>query len=653
MHTHVKQPRVRFGRFELDPSQGELYRDGRRVRLQEHPRQVLIALLERPGEVVTREDLRERLWKSDTFVDFEHGLNTAVKKARQALGDSAETPKFIETLARRGYRFIGQVDPLDSRAGLGSDRGQTPDAAPTSPATADMASRWATRRVLWLTVVLLLVAGGIGLWIALRGGRTENPRPLVHAAAAQLAVMPLQVLTESPTDSSYVGVGIADAITTKLAATRQIALRPTSAVLPFKDGQSDPARVAAALGVQHLLLGTIQPTDRTYRVSVQLVRADGVAVWGRTFDEPRAELLALQDQIAEQIASALRIELSPPERARLHVRYTNNPAAYDMYLRGRSLLVNYTEANMREAIGYFEKALALDRDYALARAGIATATAWFSVRYSHDNEALAWGKRADDEARRALEQDGSLADAHFAIASAAGTAYRGFEWKVVLDRSAAALSLDPSLDLAHLARMRAYYHLGLFDEGREEGRRAGNLNPSPNVERSRLEVALQLFGGDYKTAVEHATALVARTDAPAARHYLGLARYYDGDPKGGREMLASVMRRGSPDVRAQASLASLEAATGMRQEARARLAAVLRGPEMDHHIAYSAGAAFAQLGDSDASLKWLEQAAKTGFPCYPWFERDSLLDPVRSHPRFVRLIGHLREAHQQARRHIK
>ena len=464
--------------------------------------------------------------------------------------------------------------------------------------------------------------------------------------------MPFRVLTGGSTDSAYLGIGVADAITTRLANTRQIAVRPTTAVLAFQDAQSNPTAVAASLGVRHLLLGTIQPSEHMYRVTVQLVRADGVAIWGRTFDEPRATLLKLQDQLAEHVVGALRVELSPPERARLHVRYTNNAAAYDMYLRGRSLLVNYTEAKMHEAIVHFEQALQLDDNYALARTGIATASAWFSVRYAHDAAVATWARRADEEARRALAQDSGLADAHLAIASAAGTEYRGFDWRVVIDESATALALDPSLDLAHLARMRAYYHLGFLDEARNEGRLAAAVNPSPNVERERLEVALMLVGGHSRAAVEAATRLVSQTDAPAARQYLGLARYYAGDAKGAHEMLASIRRGGRPDVRAQASLASIEAAMGMPKEARARIEEIMRGAELDHHVAYSVGAALAQLGDVNGSLQWLKRAADSGFPCYPSFERDSLLDPLRKHPQFLEWLGQLRTAHEQMRRNV-
>lgn len=628
MQTQAVASRVRFGRFELDPADGELYRDGTRVHLQEHPRQVLVALLERPGEVVTRDALRERLWKSDTFVDFEHGLNTAVKKARAALGDSAEAPQFIETLARRGYRFIGPIEP--SGNGVSAAAHLAADAAHQSPAVEGPTTPSWRRFVARVVAAALIAAVGVAGWRALR------PRQI------SLAVMPLAVLGDTSQESSYLGIAIADAITIRLANARQMAVKPTSATLPFQHAQSDPARVAATLGVDRLLLGSIQPTRDNYRITLQLVGRDGVVRWGHTFHEPLTALPQLQDRLAQQVANALRIELSGAKNA--HARYGSNLVAYDLYLRGRSLLVNYTEAGMREAIGYFERALAVDPDNALARTGIATASAWFSVRYAHNAAAVAWARRAEDEALRALAQDESLAEAHLAIAHAAGTVYGGFNWRIVLDRTATALALDSTLDLAHLARMRAFYHLGRFDDMRREGRLAHTLNPAPNVEHDRLEVVALLHEGQYAAAVRTAEALLTRTDAPAIRHYLGLALFYAGDAAGARDNLASVRRGGGPDVRALASLASVEAASGMEAEARAHVDQVLRSAEMDHHVAYSLGAALVQLGDGAAALDWLERAADSGFPCYPWFRRDPLLDPLRSNARFAALLTRIRDA---------
>jgi len=634
MHTNVRPSFVQFGRFQLDQAAGELYRDGRRVRLQEQPRQVLLALLERPGELVTREALRERLWKSDTFVDFEHGLNTAVKKVRQALGDSAETPQYVETLAKRGYRFIGEIRSFEQ---------PTVDSAPVEPTgTREVAirRRFGPRPLWWAGAVLFLASVCTLIW-------------LLPDRFDGLAVMPLRVLSQNGADSDYLGIGIADTITTRLANTREISLLPTAAVLPYKDAESNPIQVAKTLGGRHLLLGTIQSASDSYRVSVQLVRSNGVVVWGRTFDEPATGLVQLQDRIADEVVSALGVILSTPQRQQLHARDTADPVAYDNYLRGRVLMFNYTEAKMREAIEYFEQAVRVDPNYALARAGIAISCAWFSVRYAHEPEAFAWAKRADTEARLALAQNGSLADAQLAIANAAGTGYGGFNWSIVLDRSAAALALNPSLDLAHEARMRAYYHLGLFDRAFEEVRLAKQLNPTPSVELSRLDIAINLFAGRYQIALDNAKALLTRNTSPAVPHYLGLALYYLGDGKGSRETLASIKRGETFDARAQASLASVEASLGMHDQARVRIAALERGPDMDHHIAYSIGATMAQVGDASASLTWLERAADTGFPCYPWFEKDRMLDPIRSDPAFVRFMDRLRAAHSEAARRAR
>jgi DNA-binding winged helix-turn-helix (wHTH) protein/TolB-like protein len=631
----------------FDRGSAELSRDGARIRLQALPCQLLAVLLERPGEIVTRDDLRERLWHADTFVDFEHGLNTAVKKLRQALGDSAEAPTFIETVARRGYRFIAPVELLPSPE-LALTSAAPPAAVPPgAPAVPAPAGAFPRPTVWFVAIAVVVLAAGVGWWNL---GRA-NPSSAAAAAAVrtptQLAVVPFRVLPGPDLESGYLGIGIADAITTRLAATRQIGVRSSSAVLPFAASQDDPVAIAASLGVEHLVVGAIQVTESAYRITVQLVRADGVAVWGRSYDEPRTALLDLQDDLAEQVVGALRLELGATERARLTFHYTDNAAAHEVYLRGRSLLLNYNEAKMLEAIKYFEQALALDGNYALARTGIATACAWFSVRYAHETDELGWAQRAQAEAMRALEQDGSLAEAHLALANAAGTTYGGFDWKTVLDRTATALSLNSSLELAHLARMRAYYHLGLFDAARREGREAERLNPSPSVERERLEVALLLFGGEFAAAVERAEALMQRSDAPEI--YLGLARFYVGDTAGARKVLAPIMRGPRPDTRAQASLASIEAAAKLDRQARARLTRIEHASDIDHHVAYSVGAAYAQLGQADASLQWLEQAADTGFPCHVWFSRDPLLDPLRTHPRFVRLLARMEAAHTDSR----
>ena len=208
------------------------------------------------------------------------------------------------------------------------------------------------------------------------------------------------------------------------------------------------------------------------------------------------------------------------------------------------------------------------------------------------------------------------------MASAAGTLHGAFNWPVVIADASRALAIDPTLELGHVIRMRAFYHLGLFDSAEDEARAAYRLNPLGNVEIARLEIAESLFTGSYRRAREQAEAMLARgADAPVVPNYLGLAQFYSGDVASARTTLAAVQRANHPDVRSQAALAGVEAAAGNHAAARARVTAIEAGPYMDHHVAYSLGAAWAQLGDAAASVKWLQQAADTGFPCFPWLLR--------------------------------
>ena len=240
-----------------------------------------------------------------------------------------------------------------------------------------------------------------------------------------------------------------------------------------------------------------------------------------------------------------------------------------------------------------------------------------------------WARRADEEARRALAQDGALAEAHLAIASAAGTPYGGFDWKILLDRSATALALDPSLELAHLTRMRAFYHLGLFDDAAREGREATTLNQSHSVEFDRLEVALLLFDGRFGAAIGRGGTLLTRTDAPAVLNpsvwgASTLAMRTVGGRCSGR-LCAEIVGIFAPRL----PCPRLRPRAARPREARNRITEIVRSSVLNHHVAYSLGAASAQLREPAASLEWLERSADTAFPATPAFERDRLLDPIR------------------------
>ncbi len=371
-----------------------------------------------------------------------------------------------------------------------------------------------------------------------------------------------------------------------------------------------------------------------------LQTADGALIWGDTFDVERAKLLGIEESVSVRVAEALSAEFT--ERARTLRREPRNPAAYEPYLQARGLLDISSEARMRAAIESFERALQLDPDYAMARAGLATALAWFSLRYAYENDAREWGRRAEEQAYHALKLDPELAEAHVAIASAAGTFYGHFNWDRALAEADQALAMEPTLDLAFGVRARALYHLGLFDAADAAAREAIALNPAASEPKRILNVSA-LFNGRFEEARQRAEEMMKESEMVNLRTYLGTALFYLGEREEAATLLASLTRGSQPDVRSQAVLAGVLVNMGRGDEARATIERIIDGRYMDHHVAYNLGAAFAQLGRPAEAVKWLGTAISEGFPCYPWFERDPLLDPIRGDAGFQSLMRDLQQ----------
>jgi tetratricopeptide (TPR) repeat protein len=327
---------------------------------------------------------------------------------------------------------------------------------------------------------------------------------------------------------------------------------------------------------------------------VQLVRvSDGVPLWGERYDLAQADLLGLQDAIAEQVTTTLKIRMTATEQARVYKRYTENVAAYQLYLRGRSQQMRSTREGTRAAVEAFEGALRLDPNYALAHAGLATASANMWLRFAPEAEIKSWKESAEREARRALELDANLAEAHEALA--AFYRYTEFDWEQVIEESRRALELNPNLDLPHCYRATAFYHLGLWERVDGEVRAAMEINPENRFEPLRVRGSSALFSGSFAEAarfLEEAQRLTDRTE-PSAVLSLASAYYYQGEQARAEAMLAEIRRGGQPDARAQALLTSFLAARGERVQAEELLHAITPGTYMDHHVAYHLGAAYA------------------------------------------------------------
>src|SRR5579864_4614235 len=355
---------VRFGVFELDLRSGELRKQGRRVRLEGQPVQVLIKLLEKPGELVKRQDLRRELWPADTFVNFEQSLNAAVKRLRHALGDLPTNPRFIETLARRGYRFV----------------------APVSSAAAAM---------------------------------PESPRPRV---VESLAVLPF-VNMDADAETEYLVDGITESIINHLSRLTAVRVMARSTVFRYKDKTLDPRAVGRKLNVDAVLLGRVQQRGDALLVGAELVDVqNGWQLWGEQYNRKLADIFSVEEEMSREISEKLLVRLSGEDRSLLAKRHTQSTEAYQDYLKGRYHLNRLTADGLKKGIEYFERAIQSDENYALAYAGLADAYGLHGfMGMAPAAEVMPKAKQA---ARRAISIDDGLAEAH---ASLAGI-FKNYDW---------------------------------------------------------------------------------------------------------------------------------------------------------------------------------------------------------------------------------
>ena len=512
-------------------------------------------------------------------------------------------------------------------------------APPNSATSQAPTARVSARRAGWIAGAAIVSALGVaGLWQATRTG---TPGVARDSQLASIAVLPFQSLAPRD-DLKFLEIGIPDAIINKLARASQVRVRPTNAILRFVGQAVSPREAAKTLAAEYVLTGTLQPTGALLRVSVQLVRAaDDTSLWGDHYDIDRKDLLTLQDEIAAEVAAALPIRMSTADRDRLTRPQPRNTEAFELYIRGRAALVQNTSESTRYAVTSFEKAVAIDPRDALAHAGLATASAQMRIRFAPEPEQQDWVDRSQKEAAAALALDPNLAEAHEARAAVARN--NEFDWDLAINESDRALALNPSLDMPHLYRAAAFYHFGLLDRARAEIRLAMENNPMNRSEPLRYLGTTALLGGKFAEAESSLRSSQGSTISESGGTYLAQALYYQGKKTEGEEILTVVAASKSAQAgrRAQAILASYLAARNEHVKARALITDVLAGTYMDHHVAYGLGVAFAQLGDLTEARRWLTRAAAEGFPCYPWYERDPLMQPLKSDPAFQAFMKQL------------
>jgi TolB-like protein/DNA-binding winged helix-turn-helix (wHTH) protein/tetratricopeptide (TPR) repeat protein len=475
---------VRFGPFQLDLRTRELYRNGTRLRLQGMPVEVLVALVERAGDLVTRQELRARLWPDDTFVDYENSMNNAVARLRDALRDSADDPTYIETLPKRGYRFIAPVTPVASSPAV-SESVAVPvsavapagDAAPAAASPTEVASGGGAaphevRRpvpVVAMAVAILAVIAA-GLWLSL-----ADRSPLSGAGAStgrvMLAVLPFDNLSGSP-EHDYLSDGFTEELITELAradADRLGVIARTTA-MQYKGSPKDVAQIGRELAVDYVLEGSVRHQGGDLRITAQLIRvSDQTHVWADTFDRRAVDLLDVERDVSAAVSREVRLLVGAPD-APSRERRRPHPDAYAAYLRARFHHAQATVPGIELAISAYRDALAVDPGYALAHAGLARAYI-FGVRI-RPLEAL---RLADESARAALALDPDLPEAQLAVAMT--KLYYEWDWSGSEREFRRVIEQDSGSADAHFYYSHLLAALGRHDEALAAVRRAQALDP--------------------------------------------------------------------------------------------------------------------------------------------------------------------------------
>jgi eukaryotic-like serine/threonine-protein kinase len=492
----------------------------------------------------------------------------------------------------------------------------------------------------WVASCVVLAA--FGGWQLLPPASPDGAQPL-HV---RLAVLPLHV--DGEPEDPLLGLAVAEGLVARLARVQSLRVRPTTAVRQYAAVSTDHVTLVRALEVDYLLTGILTAGGDTYAFNFELVRGKDLSVvWSHRFLFPKARLQRVEETMGERIAAALSLPLTQAEREDLGHADTTNPEAHRRYLRGRALMLQLQHPD--QALPEFEAAVGLDPGFAAAHAGLAHALARKSWHAASDAERDAYRARAEQEAERARVLAPSRSESYEALAAI--YRYSEAEWEKCIEASRAALALNPSLALPYHHLAAAFYHLGLFDlaEGASlEGLRADPASRSQSV-INRARAAL--YAGRFVAADKLLAALEPNDDVGGIWLRAEI-RFYLDDSAGAVRALEHVIAReadGTMGQRARASLASVLAARGDRAAAERLLAPLVSGGVLDHHVTYRISTAYAQLGHPAAALEWLRRTSETGFPAYPWFVKDRLLEPVRHDPQFQTLLTHL-EAEWRERR---
>ena len=635
-----------FGPFRLDPTEGLLLRDGTPVPLMPKTFEVLRVLVENRGRLLQKDELMKLVWP-ESFVE-EGNLSHHVFTLRKALGEDKGSA-YIETVPKRGYRFIAPVREVGRTLGLGAMSAYvdvaertvtTPDAPPPFQpmhrgATTEPA-RWRfTRPAVIAWVIVAAVALAAFGWMA-RNARSDRTPPGTSGSRT-LAVLPFKPLVAADRDE-WLEWGLAETLITRFSGVPGIVVRPISATRPFASLDQDPTAAGRQLGVEVVLDGSIQRSGDRIRITVRLIRTqDGAPLWARAFDERVADILAIQDSIAEQVAASLVPQLIDGAGARLKTPGTKNTEAYQLYLRARFLWSQRTTEGLTKAIEYFNRAIETDPGYAQAYSGLADC---YQIR--HDLAPHERMPKARSAALKALQLDPELAEGHVSLAGIR----EFYEW----DRAGAerelgrAIQLDPrSAEIYRILALQLMLRRR-FVEAERAIKQALKFEPL-SLTVGKMTAWLAFHRRDYDQAISlYSAVLELDSHFAQAQREIGLSYLLNGEHKNGLTALRTSLELPENYFRStsQADLAYAAAVSGDKREAR-RALAKLQGPLTGGYVdPYDVAMVYVGLEDKESAFLWLQRAYDDHSYWLSWLAVDPRWDPVHTDPRFgdlVRAIG--------------
>ena len=620
----------RFGVFEVDTHARELRRQGMQIKLQEQPFQILVFLLEHAGEIVTREQLRQQLWPAETFVDVDNSVNTAINRLRESLGDSAESPRFVETLPRRGYRFVAPVTEVKGGE-AGSARNSVSSVTQARPVpsqtAADSKQKFLSGKSIALGLVVLLVVTSIWAWQRWRVRVSAPHRPITS-----LAVLPLENLSGDK-EQEYFADGMTDELITDLAKISAIRVISRTSVIQYKKTRKPLPQIGKELNVDAVVEGTVTREGNRVRITAQLIRANtDKHLWAEEYDGDLGDILKLQGHVARAITDEIQVKLTPQENLRLSSARPVNPESHEAYLKARYYLDKWSADGTKVAIGYFQQAIEKDPNSAFAYAGLAECYMHWSPLPPKESRA-----KAKAAAMKAMELDETLGEAHASLASIRFLD----DWDLpgAEKEFKRAIELNPSYGEAHHEYSHYLMQMGRTQESLAEASRfleLDPLSPAPNLHLGWC----YLFMEQYDRAIEQLQKTL-KMDPNYVEAHSWLGQTYEQKKMYAQAVaeLQKAVALSGGDSYYRSLLGHAFAISGKRDQAQTIIAALKAESSPASPTDVETAIVYTGLGNRDQAFKWWARAyqRRSGYMTY-FFRVNPMFQDLHSDPRFADLL---------------